>query len=179
MNIKGILVVFMLLFGVIPAYAVPYCPSGSECGTFMWNASKNAFSCGYGTCECGSKTYNCYMPCDSESNCNTFVYDWQSICSDGSDDCGVEMQGFLSCADDLASGICNQEWQYYYRCARGYYGNPTASNQNVCVRCPKFDDVQGTTPGAGATVIGDCYLPSGSKLSDTTGKYEFSEDCYY
>lgn len=170
--------VFVLVCGAVPAYAVPYCSSGTECGTYTWNASKNAFSCGYGTCECGSKTYNCYMPCDSESSCNTLVYDWESICSAG-DDCGVEMSGYLSCEDDLASGMCNQEWQYSYRCARGYYGNPTASDTKNCVRCPSLSGAQGTTPGGGATVIRDCYIPSGIELSDTTGKYEFSDDCYY
>ena len=178
MSGKFLLVALILACSVIPAYAVPYCPEGSECNEFVWNPSKAAFACGYGTCKCGTKTYNCYMPCDGVGNCNTWVYDWESICSAG-DDCGTEMAGFFSCEDDLASGKCNTEWQYSYRCARGYYGKPTASNPKVCVRCPTFDTIQGTTPDAGATQIGDCYLPSGSKLSDTTGQYEFSEECYY
>lgn len=179
MSGKFLLVALILACGVVPARAVPHCPVGSGCNEFVWNASKAAFSCGYGTCDCGTKKYNCYMPCDGEdSKCNTWVYDWESICSAG-DDCGTEMAGFFSCEDDLAAGVCETEWQYSYRCARGYYGNPTASNPKVCVRCPTFDTIQGTTPDAGATQIGDCYLPSGSKLSDPTGQYEFSEDCYY
>jgi len=119
------------------------------------------------------------MPCDGVGNCNTWVYDWESICSGASDDCGTEMAGFFSCEDDLTAGLCNTGWQYSYRCARGYYGNPTASDTKNCVRCPTLSGAQGTTPGGGATVIRDCYIPSGIELSDTTGKYEFSDDCYY
>ena len=176
MSGKFLLVALILACSVIPAHAKPYCPEGSECNDFVWNPSKAAFSCGYGTCKCGTKTYNCYMPCEDDRSCNTLVYDWESTCSD---DCGTEMSGYFACTDNLLAGVCETEWQYSYRCARGFYGNPTASNQNDCVRCPTFGTIQGTTPDAGATQIGDCYLPSGSKLSDATGEYEFSEDCYY
>ena len=37
----------------------------------------------------------------------------------------------------------------------------------------------GTTSGNGATTITQCYIPSGTKGSDSTGQYEYIGNCYY
>ena len=37
----------------------------------------------------------------------------------------------------------------------------------------------GTTSGNGATTITQCYIPSGTQGSDSTGQYEYIGNCYY
>ena len=52
----------------------------------------------------------------------------------------------------------------------GYY-----KNGSECAKCPS----SGTTSGNGATTITQCYIPSGTKGSDSTGQYEYIGNCYY
>lgn len=61
-----------------------------------------------------------------------------------------------------------------YQCIQGYYG----SGQS-CTRCPSSGGVYGTTAAAGATTITECYLPSGTAFSDTTGSGTYTDKCYY
>jgi len=61
-----------------------------------------------------------------------------------------------------------------YQCKQGYYGTGAS-----CTRCPSSGGVQGTTSGTGATSITECYIPSGSNFSDSTGKGTYTGNCYY
>ena len=60
-------------------------------------------------------------------------------------------------------------------CIQGYYKKGSS-----CSRCPVFSGgTYGTTAGAGATAITDCYLPSGTGDRDSTGSFTYTADCYY
>lgn len=107
--------------------------------------------------------------------------------------CGMSTASKLSCA----SGYYGTPQYVYYRgdafsgcvkcpantatcsgttftCARGYY-----KDGNKCTRCPSSDGVYGTTALSGATSITQCYIPSGSQMSDNTGTYTYTSNCYY
>ena len=63
-------------------------------------------------------------------------------------------------------------------CQQGYYkaGTGTAA----CSRCPSPDGVvYGTTDSTGSTSKTDCFIPADTDISDTTGTYQFTGDCYY
>lgn len=64
-----------------------------------------------------------------------------------------------------------------YQCAPGYYGTPT-TNTNGCTRCPSQDNAVGTTV-AGSKAITTCNIPANTQLSEITGSYTFTSDCYY
>lgn len=67
-----------------------------------------------------------------------------------------------------------------YRCAPGYYGNPTATDL-TCAPCP----IPGTSaPSKSGTfanrAITNCYIPSGNTGIDSLGIYEITGgNCYY
>lgn len=73
-----------------------------------------------------------------------------------------------------------------YRCAPGYYGNPTTASSG-CTRCSVWSGVSGD-PGlssqvygksnAGATAITGCYMPSGTYY-DVSGKFTLTSNCQY
>lgn len=70
------------------------------------------------------------------------------------------------------------------KCEKGYYGSPAYNLLNggctgTCTRCPASGGVYGTTASSGATSITECYIPTGTSLSDTTGTYQFTGNCYY
>lgn len=56
-----------------------------------------------------------------------------------------------------------------YRCIADYYG----SNGN-CTPCPSSG-----TSATGSTAITSCYIPSGSRFSDSTGSGTYTDKCYY
>ncbi len=170
-----VLVVIFVSFYTVSAFSMPYCSADSECGGYGWNSSKNAFACGKGRCECDDGTrYDCFEPCADDSTCDTHIGSWTSTGSGNTERIQTKF-----CEPNYTSGVCDSYWGYLYRCVRGYYGNPTSSNQNACVRCPAINGIYGTTVAADTTSISGCYIPSGTELSDTTGKYEFSQNCYY
>lgn len=61
-----------------------------------------------------------------------------------------------------------------FYCNKGYYKDDTR-----CTRCPKYDNVYGTTSGSGATAVTQCYIASGVELSDETGTFTYTSNCYY
>lgn len=69
------------------------------------------------------------------------------------------------------------------RCQKGYYGTATLNNLKTscsgCTACPSSGGVAGTTSGPGATAITECYIPAGTKSSDSTGSFEYTGNCYY
>ena len=66
----------------------------------------------------------------------------------------------------------------YYSCAKGYYGiaGTTASG---CTRCPSLDSASATTPSYGSSATTSCYIPSGIDITDNSGTYTFTTNCYY
>lgn len=74
-----------------------------------------------------------------------------------------------------------------YRCAIGYYGNPTTSSAG-CTKCPLWSGVYhnsgltsqvwGTTASAGQTAATGCYITSGTYY-DATGKFQMGSNCQY
>ncbi|MDE6482091.1 MAG: hypothetical protein K2L25_04715 [Alphaproteobacteria bacterium] len=60
-------------------------------------------------------------------------------------------------------------------CDVGYYGTTTTG----CTRCPASGGTYGLTSGKGSTQITDCYFPAGLLIKDTTGTYQYTQDCYY
>lgn len=83
------------------------------------------------------------------------------------------------CLQSLMGGTAKCQ----YRCAAGSYGNPTSSSEG-CSRCPYLPttslvaNMYGES-NAGSTDITDCYAPVDNTYSDSTGKFQFTEDCYY
>lgn len=89
------------------------------------------------------------------------------------------------CPDTLWTNVSGQNYQIRckktvlkasceYQCKQGYYGS-----EQSCTRCPSSGGVYGTTALAGATAITECYLPSGTAFSDTTGSGTYTDKCYY
>lgn len=98
-------------------------------------------------------------PC---KNCNST--DW------GAHSTGYESRVNATC--NHSTGVCTKTT--VYRCAVGYYGNST-NGTSGCDSCPE----SGITSNAGATLITECYLASGTTGSDHTGMYTYAGDCYY
>ncbi len=72
--------------------------------------------------------------------------------------------------------ICKASTQREKACLAGYYKSGTSGLN--CRLCPSFNGVAGASD-IGATSITDCYIASGTILSDTTGTYTYTRDCYY
>lgn len=74
-----------------------------------------------------------------------------------------------------------------YRCATGYYGNPTTASSG-CSRCPSWSGVfgesslhatiYGTTAAPGQTSTTGCYIPTGTYY-DATGTFKLTSKCQY
>ena len=60
-----------------------------------------------------------------------------------------------------------------YRCAAGYYGQST-NGTTGCTPCP----APGTSAN-GATAKTSCYVVSGTVANDTSGQYNFTNNCFY
>ncbi|MBQ3039318.1 MAG: hypothetical protein IJD41_02030 [Alphaproteobacteria bacterium] len=61
-----------------------------------------------------------------------------------------------------------------FACIQGYY-----KDKMSCNRCPSSGGVYGTTKSSGATSITECYIPSGTDFSDSSGTWEYDQNCYY
>ncbi len=97
--------------------------------------------------------------------------------------------------------------KYEYKCATGYYGDPTSStsgctvcpanatcnegsrlfacnigyyqNGTSCSPCPSSGGIAGKTKSIGATSITECYIPANTSITDSDGQYIYISDCYY
>lgn len=77
-----------------------------------------------------------------------------------------------TCVACPTNATCDDQQNFV--CNKGYYKNGTS-----CSRCPSSGGVYGTTASTGATSITSCYIPSGTTMSDSTGKYTYTSNCYY
>ena len=72
-----------------------------------------------------------------------------------------------------------------YRCADGYYGGGrdySYSSTVTCTKCPtKTGGTIGkySTDGVVSTTITDCYIPAETNNTDTTGTWQFTQNCKY
>lgn len=66
----------------------------------------------------------------------------------------------------------------YYRCLPNYFGTPT-ENEDNCISCSIATNNSNSKADAGAESITECYLPANKTLTDNSGKYTYTEDCYY
>lgn len=72
---------------------------------------------------------------------------------------------------------CKQGWTFIpgsnnraCTCAKGYY-----KSSDDCVQCPDG----GTTADVGASSISACYIPANQSISDSTGTYVYTTNCFY
>ncbi len=68
------------------------------------------------------------------------------------------------------------------RCREGYYGSVTIAGVGVlnnCKRCPSSGGVYGTIAAGNGTAITSCYIPTTATLTDDTGAYGYTSNCYY
>ncbi|MBQ8294238.1 MAG: hypothetical protein IJX89_02530 [Alphaproteobacteria bacterium] len=91
----------------------------------------------------------------------------------------------------IATTYCNAK-ATYTSCNAGYYlsgGNCVACEKGTykdsvgtdssCSDCPSLGGVAGTTSSAGTTSRTLCFIPSDSSVSDSSGTYIFTSDCFY
>lgn len=102
-------------------------------------------------------------PCPSCSNCQSTS--WTSLTAD------YEKRTVATCN----CGVCNTSTQY--RCGEGYYGSST-NGTSGCNQCPMDGNTYGLS-AAGSTAKTSCYILSGESLSDSTGTFTYTSDCYY
>lgn len=69
--------------------------------------------------------------------------------------------------------MCSQ-LTFLYRCAAGYYGSPTSSLSG-CTECPS----PGTSVAGSNTSKTDCYIPANTQLTDSSGTFTYTTNCYY
>ena len=107
----------------------------------------------------GSTTYyvceKCTQTCSSTTSWSTVKtgYEKRTVCNNG---CGT----------------------VEYRCAAGYYGAST-NGSSGCTICPSSGGVAGKSVAGSNTEITSCYIPANTPLSDSTGTYQYTSDCYY
>lgn len=61
-----------------------------------------------------------------------------------------------------------------YRCAAGYYGT-TTNGTSGCTKCP----TPGTSNTGTNTSMTQCYIPADTEMSDSSGTYIYTKNCYY
>ncbi|MDE5615601.1 MAG: hypothetical protein K2I81_02080 [Alphaproteobacteria bacterium] len=74
---------------------------------------------------------------------------------------------------------CTSTSSTEYGCAAGYYTTATAASASMtCSLCPASGGKNGTST-IGNTAITGCYMPANTALSDTSGNYTYTSNCYY
>jgi len=165
----------------------PTCRTGT-CNNYAWNAEKCTFSC-VGACDCDGDSYICTsdkpeltINCTNDSDCFTgyecnlvtLICEKCNGCSNCTSDTtwGASSTGYETKATRTCKcNSCIEE--YSFRCAAGYYGNPTITTSG-CTACPT-----GGTSAPGAKAKTECYIPAGTTQSDSTGTYVITSNCYY
>lgn len=95
---------------------------------------------------------------------------------------GVMRKARYICDTSSGTGKWVTSGEYDYQCAYKYYGTPRDASDR-CNLCPSIRTVSGSSISgesvAGSTSITQCYIGPNIKLGDTTGEYNFTQDCYY
>lgn len=116
---------------------------------------------------CGSRTYTYKTCCPVCADCTSDTT-WRNVTLKPSH----QQKTTRSCD----CGTCVETTQY--RCAPGYYGNPTTIS-GTCTRCPPNDGAYGTTDYAGSTAIDSCYIKKDVPMTNDGNTYVFTENCPY
>ncbi len=131
--------------------------------------------------ECQSYSATCCEPCNRGTidPIDPIVCD-ESLCN------GETVTDMGGGCDKVASSACVNnlcQTTTIARCQKGYYGTAKLNNLQTscsgCTACPSSGGIAGTTSGPGATAITECYIPAGTKSSDSTGSFEYTGNCYY
>ena len=64
-----------------------------------------------------------------------------------------------------------------YRCSAGYYGDPTSGSCSPCLYPGTTDPYE--EPHSVSINITNCYIPSDSSFSDSSGNGIYTANCYY
>lgn len=105
-----------------------------------------------------------------------------SLCTSYSCDSGyygTATSASAGCTVCPSNATCTGGNDSTFLCDKGYYKSSTS-----CSRCPSetnYDGtrIYGTTTDTGAISMTDCYMPKNTPITDWTGTYEFTSDCYY
>lgn len=100
------------------------------------------------------------------ARCDTGITTYQ--CASGY--YGTATSGSAGCTICPSNATCSGGNNSTFVCNKGYYKNGTS-----CTACPS----SGTTSTTGATAITQCYIPTGTSFSDSTGSGTYTGNCYY
>lgn len=175
------------------------CPSGSVSvptgytgtitrGPIAVNNNNGTYSCicgvKTGTLKCasgytGTPTYQYVNGRDQFTGC--------SIPCDGTcDDCestewvkginGIETRTQATC--NTMTCKCTKLMQI--RCSTGYYGSGMSIvGSSPCTKCPSSGGIAGSSIAGSNKKITDCYIPANTSMTDGTGTYTYTSNCYY
>ncbi len=167
-----------------------FIPQPTGCGT---NYTKKCYkaSSGHimGFADCSSCINSAWERTSVQTTCGSMIMTYYKCCqqctnctSDTTWRVATTAQGLLKNSHQQKTtrtcncGTCEESTQY--RCAAGYWGNPT-SISDTCERCPKNDGVYGTNIAGSNTTITSCYIKAGASMNDDGGTYNFTTDCPY
>ena len=150
------------------------CPNGDRCMAIGSGGSGSSCT-NSNQCQDG---YYCKITSGSSGICTPYP-----DCSDGCPDCestawsaystGYQKRTVATCNTTMCT--CSKKTEY--RCATGYYGT-TTNGKSGCTQCPPSNGISATSD-AGATLVTQCYLPSGATGTDATGTFIYTTNCYY
>ncbi len=139
----------------------------------------------YLNCERGGTPYSDYLAyamCGDDDVCfEQLATNWEmyteALCFSGS---ALELGDYLgiSSADcEISLGVVLPSDNRCPECSAGEYYDKNAWN---CYPCPELDGATANTVLSGKLApITMCYIPSASTMQDTSGTYQFTNDCPY
>lgn len=178
--------------GVCPSSASVSVPTGYtgkvQRGVVLTKNGNGTFSCSCGmtggTLKCasgytGTPTYpyvngrdqftGCSIPCDGTcDNCEST--DWIQNSNGG------ESRTNATCN----TSTCKCSKRIETRCSTGYYGSGMSIvGSTPCTKCPSSGGIAGSSIAGSNKKITDCYIPANTSMTDGTGTYTYTSNCYY
>ena len=157
----------------------PGCIGGTTTRYVSCNSCKTGYirvlTSGVASSGCTYDYYKCQPDEEEECNENTNCI---SDTSWSAASVGYEKKVTRRCATSLATGKKEcKETSTSYRCAANYYGNPETDSSG-CVSCGTYGGAK-VLSKAGSTKKTDCYIPANTEVTDSTGTFVFTTNCYY
>lgn len=162
-----------------------WAPSQSKCATECAScySVSNYVCCDSCSASSQSKCITECLSCYRVDLCSSMKCDltdgdkeWENM---GYGSFSINYRRKTSCTKKNIDGSCTSV--YTYECGCGRYGTfyyadecDTATGDASCKACP-----DGGKTDAYGTKISDCYLPTGTEISDESGTYEFTSNCHY
>lgn len=140
---------------------------GSSCSGYEKCSSASSGGCRQFNFTSGDDIYcSVGSTCTVPNSASAFLV--SEYCSD--------YKGVAECTAFCAVAGCRPGWtptpdRRSCVCAQGYYRN----SSNDCVQCPDG----GTTGGIGVSSISACYISANQSISDSTGTYVYTQNCFY